>query len=408
MPPRVEVRHLWKKFRRGERHHSLRELLPALARRLCGRGSALELQAEDFWALRDVSFQVRPGEALGILGPNGAGKSTLLKLLSRILRPERGTVRVEGRLGALIEIAAGFHPDLTGRENVFLNGTILGMTRREIQRRLEAIIAFSGVEAFIDTPVKRYSSGMQARLGFAVAAHLEPDVLLVDEVLSVGDAAFRRKCLDSMRERLRQGVAIVFISHNLPAVLELCPRTLVLKDGAVAYDGPSEEGAARYLELLRQTEADADRVELLGWRFDTPRPEGLRPGDPFTLEVRFRCRTALARPRFHLVLHRLSDQMRVHDMAAQECGVPLRDYGAGEEVTLRLSGRAHLLRGVYAVGVHVILPVEQVVALHTPYLQRFSVVESASSGGVVDLAMRAEETGAESTFHEAQVPSWEV
>jgi lipopolysaccharide transport system ATP-binding protein len=392
--PRIEVRHLWKKFRRGERHTSLRDLIPALAQRWLGRGPVpQELREGDFWALRDVSFQVHPGEALGIIGPNGAGKSTLLKVLSRILRPDRGALRVHGRLGALIEVAAGFHPDLTGRENIFLNGAILGMTRREIQRRLDAIIAFSGIEPFIDTPVKRYSSGMQARLGFSVAAHLEPDVLLVDEILSVGDAQFQRKCVASMKERLRQGVAVLFISHHMPAVVELCPRALVLSAGTVVFEGPSDEGTARYSELLRRPEpcAAAARVELLGWHFSTPRPDAMRPGEEFEVEVRFRCLTALDQPTFNLVVHRLSDQLRVFDMAAQECGLAPRRYRAGEEVTLRLRGRANLLRGVYTVGFNIFLPAEHAFAFHDAHLHHFTVQEAASYAGMVDLGLTAEQ-----------------
>jgi lipopolysaccharide transport system ATP-binding protein len=392
--PRVEVRNVWKKFRRGERHNSLRDLLPALARRWLGRGPARgELRAGDFWALRDVSFQVRPGEALGIIGPNGAGKSTLLKVLSRILRPDRGALRVHGRLGALIEVAAGFHPDLTGRENVFLNGAILGMKRREIERRLDAIIDFSGIEAFIDTPVKRYSSGMQARLGFSVAAHLEPEVLLVDEILSVGDAQFQRKCVASMKDRLRQGVAVLFISHNMPAVIELCQKTLVLNAGAVVFEGASEAGTGRYMELLRRGEVrgGGGPVEVLGWRFDTPHSEKIQPGEPFEFELRFRCRAPLLEPTFNLVLHRLSDQLRVYDMAAQECGLVSRVYQAGEEVTLRLSGQINLLRGVYTLGFNVFVPSEHLFAFSDPYLHQFAVQETSSFAGVVDLGIRAEE-----------------
>ena len=198
--PAIEANGLWKKFHRGERHDSLRDLVPALAGRLVGRGAPTtsELGAGDFWAVQDVSFQVQPGEALGIIGPNGAGKSTMLKLLNRILRPTRGDLRLNGRVAALIEVAAGFHLDLTGRENVYLQGAIMGMKRREVDRQMASIIDFAGVERAIDTPVKRYSSGMNARLGFSIAAHLEPDIMLIDEVLSVGDMAFQDKCVQRM------------------------------------------------------------------------------------------------------------------------------------------------------------------------------------------------------------------
>jgi lipopolysaccharide transport system ATP-binding protein len=187
---------VWKKFRRGERADSLRDLIPAVARRMLrGKPPADELEdgSGDFWALRDVSFEVHPGEALGIIGPNGAGKSTILKLLTRILKPTRGTSAVYGRTGALIEVAAGFHADLTGRENIYLQGAILGMNRREIARTMDEIIEFAELGDFIDTPVKRFSSGMSARLGFSIAAHLDPDVLIIDEVLSVGDMAFQQR-----------------------------------------------------------------------------------------------------------------------------------------------------------------------------------------------------------------------
>jgi lipopolysaccharide transport system ATP-binding protein len=220
---------VWKKFRRGERHDSLRDLIPALGRRMFGRARRGQLQKEEFWALTDVSFEVHAGEALGIIGPNGAGKSTTLKLLTRILKPTRGTCAVRGRVGALIEVAAGFHPDLTGRENIALQGAIMGMRRREIAKKLDEIVEFAGVRDFVDTPVKRYSSGMNARLGFSIAAHLRPDALIIDEVLSVGDMAFQERCVERMVDFKRQGAAIVFVSHNLEAVRRLCDNALHLQ-----------------------------------------------------------------------------------------------------------------------------------------------------------------------------------
>ena len=228
MPPRVVFDGVWKKFRRGERHDSLRDLVPSLFARLARR-TPQGLQDEEFWALENVSFSVAEGQALGIIGPNGAGKSTSLKLLTKILRASRGVCQVRGRVGALIEVAAGFHPDLTGRENVFLQGAIMGMSRVDVLQRFDEIVEFAGVGAFIDTQIKRYSSGMNARLGFAIAAHLRPDVLIIDEVLSVGDMAFQQRCVERMFEFKRRGVAIVFVSHNLQAVADLCDQVLVLR-----------------------------------------------------------------------------------------------------------------------------------------------------------------------------------
>ena len=247
--PAVVFDGVWKKFRRGERHDSLRDLIPSIGRRLIGRrrpADHQDLDAGEFWALRDVSFEVKPGEALGIIGPNGAGKSTVLKLLTRILKPTRGRCEVRGRVGALIEVAAGFHPDLTGRENIALQGAIMGMKQAEIARKFDAIVDFAGVSEFIDTPVKRYSSGMNARLGFSIAAHLDPDVLLIDEVLSVGDARFQEQCLIRMRALRAAGVPLVFVSHNLVAVLDLCTRAVVVDHGRVMFDGEPAAAIQEY------------------------------------------------------------------------------------------------------------------------------------------------------------------
>jgi len=247
---------VYKKFRTGELYNSLRDLIPAVGKRLLRRGPAPnKLSAREFWALQDVTFDVRRGEAFGIIGSNGAGKSTILKLLSGIMPPTRGTVQVHGRLSALIEVSAGFHPDLTGRENIYLNGTILGMTRAEIRQRFDAIVAFSELEQFLDTPVKRYSSGMFARLGFSVAVHVQPEILIVDEVLSVGDYLFQQKCLERMNEIMAGDATIIFVSHNLRAVATLCTRSLLLDHGRVVQIGPSNEVIRRYLTRGQQTRA---------------------------------------------------------------------------------------------------------------------------------------------------------
>ena len=197
-------------------------------------------EIEEFWALKDVSFEVKSGERVGIIGRNGAGKSTLLKILSRITEPTKGRIKIAGRVASLLEVGTGFHPELTGRENIFLNGAILGMTRREIQKKFEAIVAFADVEKFLDTPVKRYSSGMYVRLAFAVAAHLEPDILVVDEVLAVGDFKFQKKCLGKMEEIGRSGITILFVSHNMAMISSLCEKAIQLDNGELRAMGATD------------------------------------------------------------------------------------------------------------------------------------------------------------------------
>lgn len=243
----IEVQNLSKHFRLGRiGATTLREDMTRIGRRL--RGIAVPETSSGFWALRDVSFQVQPGEVLGIIGRNGAGKSTLLKILSRITEPTSGRAILRGRVASLLEVGTGFHPDLTGRENVFLNGTILGMKTAEIAARFDEIVAFAEVEKFIDTPVKHYSSGMRVRLAFAVAAHLDSEILIADEVLAVGDAAFQLKCLDKMRAISRQssGKAILFVSHSMRMLSAICRTGLLLNSGRVEFSGPIKAVADRY------------------------------------------------------------------------------------------------------------------------------------------------------------------
>jgi len=250
----LEMDHVSKKFKKGEYHDSLRDLIPAFSRKALKGFSSDTLKKNEFWALRDVSFRVNKGEALGIIGSNGAGKSTILRVLSGIMKPTEGKLLVAGKLSALIEISAGFHPDLTGRENVFLYGTILGMRKEQIKERFDRIVEFSGLGDFIDTPVKRYSSGMYARLGFSVAAHVDPDILLVDEVLSVGDYVFQNKCAERMKSVLKEGVTIIFVSHNLRAVVEMCNRCILLDHGRILAHGTAAEVVQEHLNR-GQTEA---------------------------------------------------------------------------------------------------------------------------------------------------------
>jgi len=272
MKPIIKVQNLGKHYRLGTRrarYGSLRDTVADMAmaplRILKRTGRASQ---PTVWAVKDVSFVVRPGEVIGIIGRNGAGKSTLLKMLSRITQPTTGRIEVYGRIASLLEVGTGFHPELTGRENIYLNGAILGMARAEIERNFDEIVAFSEVEEFIDTPVKHFSSGMYLRLAFAVAAHLEPEILIIDEVLAVGDVRFQRKCLDKMHDVGKQGRTVLFVSHNMPAITRLCPRTILLDRGAILRDGPSAEVVSAYLGSGLGTTAAREWTDL-----------GAAPGD---------------------------------------------------------------------------------------------------------------------------------
>lgn len=265
MPPIIQVQNISKKYlishHRGS-YVALRDVLSTIARhpfrffRSKAREAAGLKKKEDFWALKDISFEVNKGDIVGVIGHNGAGKSTLLKILSQITPPTTGEIRIHGRVGSLLEVGTGFHPELTGRENVYLNGSILGMTRAEIERKFSDIVEFAGIEKFLDTPVKYYSSGMYVRLAFSVAAHVEPEVLIIDEVLAVGDAEFQKKCLGKMEEvTQKEGRTILFVSHNMGAIQSICNRCILLSEGKIAYDGTPEEAIKRYFSSYIQTES---------------------------------------------------------------------------------------------------------------------------------------------------------
>jgi lipopolysaccharide transport system ATP-binding protein len=252
--PIITVEKLSKRYLLGHQtgqgdglRHALENLLSAPAQWLKNRKAQRQAAVEEFWALKEVSFEIQRGEIVGIIGRNGAGKSTLLKLLSRITEPTSGRITIDGRVASLLEVGTGFHQELTGRENIYLNGAILGMSRVEIKRKFDEIVAFSEVEKFLDTPVKRYSSGMYVRLAFSVAAHLEPEILVVDEVLAVGDADFQKKCLGKIQDVTAHGRTVLFVSHSMPTILRLCQRVILLHRGTVAGDGTAEEMTRRYL-----------------------------------------------------------------------------------------------------------------------------------------------------------------
>ena len=256
--PAILTEHISKKYIIGHKVQSnLRESLGSLFK----RKSRKNRSSEEFWALKDISFTVNPGEAVGIIGRNGAGKSTLLKVLSRITEPTKGRFEINGRVSSLLEVGTGFHPELSGRENIFLNGTILGMTRAEIRTKYNDIVDFSGVEQFIDTPVKRYSSGMFVRLAFGVAAFLEPEILIIDEVLAVGDAEFQKKCLGKMGEVAGKGRTVLFVSHNMSAIQQLCPRSILLQKGIIKAEGKTSNVIEDYLSTAGQSgQAQFERV----------------------------------------------------------------------------------------------------------------------------------------------------
>lgn len=354
----IEVTDVWKKFHRGEVHDSLRDLVPAMAKRMVGKGpKPAQLQEGDFWALREVDFQVKPGEALGIIGPNGAGKSTMLKLLTKILRPTRGSCAVRGRIGALIEVSAGFHPDLTGMENIFLQGSIMGMRSAEIARKVDEIIAFAGVSDFIHTPVKRYSSGMHARLGFSVAAHLDPDVLIIDEVLSVGDMSFQEKCIERMKLFKRRGVAITFVSHNMQAVAELCDTGVYLKGGVVA-KGPVQDAISAYVRSVSQqvTSPRGAAIDLMKAEMLDDRGEpavNVSPGASLKLRVTYQVNRDIANYHLIFVLWRSTDGLKIFDGHLRSSDLGLDGLPAGETFTIDFDFRAHLSRGQYHIGSYV-------------------------------------------------------
>jgi ABC-type polysaccharide/polyol phosphate transport system ATPase subunit len=276
-----------KRYYKGMRHTTLSDAIPALVRRLVGGGPS----RQPFWALRDVSFSVGAGEALGIIGPNGSGKSTILKLITGILRPDGGHIRVgaarsgRGRVGALIELSAGFHFELSGRENIYLQGAVLGMRRQEIAAKFDEIVAFAELAEFIDSPVKHYSSGMIARLGFSIAAHLEPDILLIDEVLAVGDLAFQQKAFGRIQEVVRRGAPVVVVSHQLNQIMQLCDKAILLSRGTVLCSGSAADCVAMYVSQgAPQPDEEPSPIELTA--ITGPEPAHVGPGERLRLGVR--------------------------------------------------------------------------------------------------------------------------
>ncbi len=293
----IRVENIGKKYKLGgQKSGSFRESITRWFQKPDQQPITNDPAPTEFWALKEVDFEIKQGEAVGIIGRNGAGKSTLLKILSRITEPTKGRFEVFGRVSSLLEVGTGFHEELTGRENVYLNGTILGMRRAEVRAKFDEIVAFSGVEKFIDTPVKHYSSGMKVRLAFAVAAHLEPEILIIDEVLAVGDAEFQKKCLGKMEDVTHnKGRTVLFVSHNMEAVSSLCQKAIILKNGVKIFDGKSKEGIGKYIALesdnvfhfykCLKEKSFFKQVEILNYEYINR--ERILFGEPFSILINF-------------------------------------------------------------------------------------------------------------------------
>jgi ABC-type polysaccharide/polyol phosphate transport system ATPase subunit len=360
----VVVSGLGKRYRVGARSgaSNLREHLTARVRQN-------KDQAREVWALRGVSFSIDQGEVVGIIGRNGAGKSTLLKILARITVPTEGAARMRGRIGSLLEVGTGFHEELTGRENIFLNGAILGMGRHEIRRQFDAIVDFSGVSRYLDTPIKRYSSGMKLRLAFAVAAHLEPEVIIVDEVLAVGDAEFQRRCLGRMSELHDSGRTVLFVSHDLGAVAQLCPRTLWIDGGRLHLDAPTEDVIAAYQRSFGTTEAgiglhrpmEAGPVTLESVRLVDPAGQTIatpRRGDEYLVEVQFSASAGLAGLDLAVYLVNTGG-MRVLDESVSDRPELIGTLSDAGRYRVLLDIPPYLSSGEYAVGIWIGTNVEE-------------------------------------------------
>jgi lipopolysaccharide transport system ATP-binding protein len=385
----IEVNDLSKRYEIGGDQAGYLLLTERITERLKSIGRRPKPQ--EFWALQDVNFEVKRGETLGVIGHNGAGKSTLLKILSRITPPTKGEALLRGRVGALLEVGTGFHPELTGRENVFLNGAILNMKRREIQNRFEEIIEFADIGPFIDTPVKRYSSGMQLRLAFSVAAHLEPEILIIDEVLSVGDLAFQQKCLGRMEAASKEGRTVVFISHSLPSVVNLCDRAIMLSEGRVAAAGKVGEVVDAY---VGDVSSDLERgirdrrrhgngklrlvdfhLERDGQLLDSP-----VTGEDFDMVLSFEkhTRESLRGTRVNLTVFTLSGQTPLLDLDTAQTGESFSEVPEQGEIRCRLA-RCPLPAGQYYVDVRIDAGGERLDALN--HIAELTVADGDFHGG---------------------------
>ncbi len=395
--PHIEFKGVVKRYRVGRG-------FPSLKAALTGRGGSKARRYHD--AVNGVSFQLMPGEALGIIGPNGAGKTTILKLLSQVTRPTSGEIRINGRMSALIELGAGFHPDLTGRENIFLNGTILGMTNEMIRERFDEIVAFSGIGDYLDTPVKRYSSGMYARLGFSIAAHVDPQILLVDEVLAVGDYAFQTRCYARMDELRRNGTSLIFVSHNMDAVRRVCDRGLVMYRGRAIFQGDANEAVIAYSDAVRAAAREASanaavplegglsqrvmtfdveiqRVQLLD---EQGKPVTvLESGQEATVAIDVQFQRDVEHPIFAFTV-RTPDGYLVYNQTTRWMQVETPKFKAGERCRVEFKVRLPLLDGQYDLGADVASADLRHYYDRVESALGFAVREASGAKGLVDLS----------------------
>ncbi|PIQ89487.1 MAG: hypothetical protein COV72_02980 [Candidatus Omnitrophica bacterium CG11_big_fil_rev_8_21_14_0_20_42_13] len=368
----IEFNNVWKKFNRGEKLNSIRDLVPAMFGKALPLGNGGALKKEEFWALQDVDFKVEKGEVLGIIGPNGAGKSTTLKLLSGIMPPNKGEIKINGKLSALIEVTAGFHPELTGRENIYLNGTILGMRKKEIDAKFNDIVEFSELGEFIDTPVKRYSSGMYSRLGFSVAAHMEPDILLVDEVLSVGDIAFQAKCANKMRELLNSNTTIILVSHNLALVQSLCKRVILIENGKIFKEGGADEVITHYQNIVYKKEGEKlqkkiraaedkpkinqntliDISNVLISNGDLKHKNSFKGDEPISVTIEYNAKKLIEKPVFNLTIVR-SDGIICCSASTSDNGALKTSEIEGNGKIKIDFGKLNLTAGTYIIRIYI-------------------------------------------------------
>jgi lipopolysaccharide transport system ATP-binding protein len=397
MIPLITVNNISKRYRMGRGLTNIREIF-SIRRELSAK--------RYYWAVKDISFELHPGESMGIIGPNGAGKTTILKILSSVTQPTQGELLVNGRFSALIELGAGFHPDLTGRENIFLNGTILGMKRNEIKARFDEIVDFAGIGDYLDTPVKRYSSGMYARLGFAIAAHVDPQVLLVDEVLAVGDYAFQLRCYTRMEELRAKGTALIFVSHNMEAVRRVCNRGLVMYRGKDIFQGPAAEAVVAYSDALRESarqaqvevpmeegisqrvmtfDAEIENVKLLD---DEGRSViAIDSGKPARVVVETKFNRDVHDPIFSLTI-RTPDGRVVYDTTTRWMKIRTPDFSVGDRCQVEFALNLPLLEGEYEIGVDIAASDFSHLFDSLERALGFSIVGSNGAKGLVDLGAK--------------------